>query len=36
MEVHIAEYEYLEEIYQKKGQQITIIYGMNQIGKLLC
>ena len=33
MELHIAEYEYLENIYQKSGQQIIIIYGINQIGK---
>jgi AAA+ ATPase superfamily predicted ATPase len=33
MQEHIEEYNYLEDVYQKKGQQITIVYGMNQIGK---
>lgn len=33
MQEHIAEYDYLEDVYEKEGQQITIIYGMNQIGK---
>lgn len=33
MQEHIVEYGYLEDTYEKGGLQLTIVYGMNQVGK---
>jgi len=33
MQEHEAEYNYLEDTFKKGGKQVTIVYGMNQVGK---
>jgi AAA+ ATPase superfamily predicted ATPase len=33
MKEHTVEYRYLEDTYEKGGIQVTVVYGMNQVGK---
>ncbi len=33
MQEHEIEYKYLEDTFKKGGKQVTIVYGMNQVGK---